>query len=338
MLMMPQTYRLFSRGGRKGFSLAPAIAIFGCDPTEAELFEATAPGFGASVRMTPEPPDGKNAALARGCLCASVGHKAPVSAQTLEALAREGVRYLSTRSVGQDHIDEAAAKRLGIVVENTNYAPDGVADYTVMMMLMAVRRTESVLMRARIGDFRLEKERGRELRDLKVGIVGAGRIGRAVIRRLRGFGCAPVVWERGQATGGTYQDLEDLLKGSDVVTLHLPLCDETRHMLDRRRLSLMKPGALLINTARGGLIDTPALVEALENGRLGGAALDVLEEEEGIFYTDCRGKTDENPWLRRLRGLPNVMISPHTAYYTGRALRDTVEQTFLHCAAFERSR
>jgi D-specific alpha-keto acid dehydrogenase len=128
--------------------------------------------------------------------------------------------------------------------------------------------------------------------------------------------------------------LGELLQQSDIVTLHTPLTAETQHLLDRRRIDWMKHGAVIVNTGRGALVDTEALVRALESGRLGGAALDVLEGEEGIFYADCRDRPIESPLLLRLHGLPNVLISPHTAYYTDHALRDTVEHSLTNCLKF----
>jgi D-specific alpha-keto acid dehydrogenase len=133
-----------------------------------------------------------------------------------------------------------------------------------------------------------------------------------------------------------YVPLGELLRRSDIVTLHTPLTPDTHHLLDRQRIERMKPGAVIVNTARGALLDTEALVSGLESGRLGGAALDVLEGEEGVFYADCSDKLVESQQLLRLHKLPNVLISPHTAYYTDHALRDTVENSITNCLKFER--
>jgi D-specific alpha-keto acid dehydrogenase len=130
--------------------------------------------------------------------------------------------------------------------------------------------------------------------------------------------------------------LDELLRLSDIVTLHTPLNADTHHLINQRRIERMKHGAFIINTGRGALLDTVALIQALDSGRLGGAALDVLEGEEGIFYADCRNKTIESKPLLRLQQLPNALISPHTAYYTDHALRDTVENSIINCLEFER--
>jgi D-specific alpha-keto acid dehydrogenase len=152
--------------------------------------------------------------------------------------------------------------------------------------------------------------------------------------RLRGFGCRTLAYDTRPQSSADYVTLGALLEQSDIVTLHTPLTAETHHLLDRHRIERMKHGAVMVNTGRGALLDTEALVSALESGRLGGAALDVLEGEEGIFYADCSDKPIESQLLLRLHALPNVLISPHTAYYTDHALRDTVEHSLTNCLAF----
>jgi D-specific alpha-keto acid dehydrogenase len=246
--------------------------------------------------------------------------------------------YISTRSAGYNHVDVNYAETVGISVETVAYSPDSVADYTLMLMLMAVRNAKSVLRRADVHDYRLNDARGKELRDLTVGVIGTGRIGGAVMDRLRGFGCRTLAYDARPKTSADYVPLGALLERSDIVTLHTPLTAETHHLLDRKRIERMKHDAVIVNTGRGALLDTRALVSALESGRLGGAALDVLEGEEGIFYADCRGKRIESRLLLRLHKLPTVLISPHTAYYTDHALRDTVETSISNCRDYESRR
>jgi D-specific alpha-keto acid dehydrogenase len=311
------------------------VTVYSCDRDEAVLFRQLAPHFGVVPTITAAAASEADITLVSGNRCISVGHKTPLTQSTLSALSRAGVRYISTRSVGYNHIDVAHAEAVGIRVGNVSYSPDAVADYTLMLMLMALRNARSILSRAEVGDYRLNDVRGKELRDLTVGVVGTGRIGTAVIARLRGFGCRVLACDSRPKAAADYVPLEELLRFSDVVTFHTPLTPETHHLLDRRRIEQMRPGAFIVNTGRGSLLDTEALVSALETGELGGAALDVLEGEEGIFYADCRDAPLENDLLRRLQKLPNVLISPHTAYHTERALRDTVENTLINCLKFE---
>ncbi len=307
------------------------ITAFGCAPVEADLVRAVAARLGVRATITHAPVSRDTVALAAGSRCISVGHRTPVTAPVLRALHATGVRHVSTRSIGVDHIDLRAAERLGIVVENVAYSPDSVADYTLMLILMGLRGASSTIRRAEVHDYRLDERPGRELRDLTVGVVGTGRIGAAVVDRLRGFGCRVLACDRRPGAAADHVSLPEVLRRSDVVTLHVPLDPATQHLLDARGIGLMKAGALLVNTGRGALVDTEALVEALERGRLGGAALDVVEGEDGVFYRDCRSEPVERPLLIRLHRLANVIITPHTAYYTDHALGDAVEGSLLGC-------
>jgi D-specific alpha-keto acid dehydrogenase len=314
------------------------ITIYGCGQDEAVLFREMAPRRGVLPTITEAAVSEANIELASGNRCISVGHKTRVTNPTVLALSRAGVEYISTRSIGYDHIDVTYAESVGVAVGNIAYSPDSVADYTLMLMLMAVRDARSILHRADAHDYRLSAVRGKELRDLTIGVVGTGRIGTAVMDRLRGFGCRILAHDHRPKTAADYVSLDELLERSDIVTLHTPLTPDTHHLLNRQRIARMKHGAFIVNTGRGPLLDTEALISALESGRLGGAALDVLEGEEGIFYADCRDKRIESDSLLRLQRMPNVLISPHTAYYTDHALRDTVENSLINCLNFDERR
>ncbi len=312
------------------------ITVYGCGQDEAVLFREMAPRLGVQPTITEAPLSEANVELAVGNRCISVGHKTQITNATLLALSQAGVEYISTRSIGCNHVDARYAVSVGITVETVVYSPDSVADFTLMLMLVAVRNAKSIVCRAAMHDYRLNAAPGRELRDLTVGIIGTGRIGTAVIDRLRGFGCRIVAYDHRPKASAEYVALDELLRQSDIVTLHTPLNDGTHHLLNRRRIKQMKRGAYIINTGRGSLVDTEALMSALESGRLGGAALDVLEGEDGIFYADCRSTAMENQWLVQLHELPNVLITPHTAYHTDHALRDAVENSMLNCLTFAR--
>jgi D-specific alpha-keto acid dehydrogenase len=313
------------------------ITVYGCEKDEADLFREMAPRFGVSPTITEAAVSDGNIDLASGNRCISVGHKARITNPTLRALSQAGITYISTRSIGYDHIDVEFAASVGISVENVAYSPDSVADYTLMLMLMAVRNAKSTISRADVHDFRLNGVRGKELRDMTVGVIGTGRIGAAVMDRLRGFGCRILAYDHRPKTSADYVPLDALLRQSDIVTLHTSLYADTYHLLNRQRIGQLKHGAFVINTGRGALLDTEALIDALERGKLGGAALDVLEGEEGVFYADCRNTPIESRQLLQLEKLPNVLITPHTAYYTEHALRDTVENSIVNCLKFDAS-
>lgn len=309
--------------------------MYGCARDETDLFRELAPRFGVQPTTTAAAMAETNINLAAGNRCVSVGHQTPVSNADLLGLRRAGVEYVSTRSIGYNHIDVTYAERIGLTVGNVSYSPDSVADFTLMSMLMTLRSAKSIIRRSDSHDYRLGAVRGKELRDLTVGVVGTGRIGTAVMNRLHGFGCRVLATDSRPTTDGPYVPLDELLRLSDMITLHTPLTPETHHLLHDRRIAQMRRGAFVINTGRGALIDTKALIAALESGQLGGAALDVLEGEEGIFYADCRHQAVANRSLAQLQELPNVIISPHTAYYTDHALRDTVQNSLTNCLKFE---
>src|SRR5258708_284083 len=219
-----------------------AITVYGCGPDEAALFREGAPRFGVVPTITGAAVSEANIELASGKRCISVGHKTPVTNSTLLALSRAGVRYVSTRSAGYNHIDVNYAQSVGIAVGNVTYSPDSVADFTLMLMLMAVRNAKSVIRRTDTHDYRLHDVRGKELRDMTVGVVGTGRIGSAVLDRLRGFGCQILAYDTRPRTSAHYVLLDELLEQSDIVTLHTPLTAATPPLLAPRRIQHVKHG------------------------------------------------------------------------------------------------
>jgi len=215
------------------------ITIYGCEQDEAGLFREMAPHFGVIPTIVEAAPSEANIQQAWGNRCISVGHKTPITCPTLLALSQAGVRYISTRSIGYNHINVEYAERLGIAVGNIAYSPDSVADYALMLMLMAVRNARSILRRADAYDYRLNQARGKELCDLTVGVVGTGRIGTAVLERLQGFGCRTLAFDTRPDACAPYVSLDELLQQSDIVTLHTPLNADTHHLLDGRRIAQM---------------------------------------------------------------------------------------------------
>jgi len=211
------------------------ITVYGCEQDEAALLQEMAPRLGVTLTITAAPVSEKTVELAQGNRCISINHKTPVTNTMLNALSQAGVAYISTRSAGYNHIDRDFAARVGITVGNVVYSPDSVADYTLMLMLMALRNTRSTVCHAEKQDFRLPAQRGKELRDMTVGIIGTGRIGRAVIDRLQGFGCRIVAYDHRPKTAAYYVPLDELLQQSDIVSLHTPLTAETWHLLDSSR-------------------------------------------------------------------------------------------------------
>ncbi len=301
---------------------------------EAEWFQKYGAQYGVELGFCPDAPTMENAQLARGYDALSI-LTSKTDAQLLRKFAELGIRMISTRTIGYDHIDIEAAARLGIGVSNIGYDIGCVADYTVMLILMAIRKVRRIIERANINDFTLRGIQGRQLHNLTVGIVGTGRIGCTVLRSLSGFGCrllAHDLRENAQAAAlAQYLPLDQLLEQADIVSLHMPLTDQNFHMIGRSAFERMKPGAVLINTARGGLVDSEALISALESGKLGGAALDVVENEFGLYYNDRKSDVLDNRELSILRGFPNVIVTPHMAFYTDKTIDDMVHYSIKSC-------
>lgn len=308
------------------------------DFDEKDAFDALCAQAGFDYVTCPDYPSVENAVLAHGCDAISI-IVCDMNAALLEALAAQGVRYICTRSIGTEHIDMAAARRLGLRVASAVYSPDSVANYAIMLMLMACRRFPYVLERARLQDFSLKGKLGSELSEMTVGVIGLGRIGKTVLAHLSGFGCRLLGYDpREDAAPGLCEQvpLETIWRECDVISLHCPATSENHYMIDAAALAAMKPGVILVNTARGTLIDTMALIDALEVGRVGAAALDVIENEYGLYYINHTGEAMANRELALLSAFPNVIVAPHTAFYTDVSIRDMARCTVEACLAFER--
>lgn len=247
----------------------------------------------------------------------------------LEKIAAHGVHVLVTRTIGTDHIDLAAAKRLGIKVGNAHYAPDSVADFTLMLMLVALRHYKAAVYQQNVNDYSLSGLEGRTLSSLAVGVVGTGAIGAAVVRRLAGFGC------RILATGhhvnpdvakvAAYVSQDELFRDSDVISFHVPATPENRNMVSAASLATMKDGVVLVNTARPDLMDVSALTEGIESGKIGALAMDVFEGEQGIYHFNRSGDILKNRDMAYLRQFPNTVLTQHMAFYTAEAVEEMVE-------------
>lgn len=253
-----------------------------------------------------------------------------VDAEIVEAANAAGCRSICTRSIGYDNIDLNAVRRAGMKSANISYSSYSVAEYAVLLMLMVLRKSRQMLRRFDSQDFRADHLEGQELHGKTVGIIGAGSIGMTVARCLSGFGCTVLASDPyprdGVADLVTFVDLDELLRRSDIITLHAALTAENYHLIDAAAIAKMKPGAIVINCARGPLVDSSALVDALVRGTLGGAGLDVLEGEEGLFFRDCSAGPIDHREFAQLRSLPNVVMSSHLAYLTREVVEQTVER------------
>ena len=208
-------------------------------------------------------------------------------------------------------------------------------DFMVMLMGQSIRKMKRIMQREEINDFSLPGIQGRELPNFTVGVLGTGRIGRAVIRDLSGFGCKIYAYDKYENDAvkeqAQYADLDTIYRECDLITLHMPLLDDNFHLIDGDAIAKMKDGVVIVNTARGGLIDTKALIEGIESGKIGAAGLDVIEDEFGMYYYDRKSDILSKRDLYSLRGLPNVIVTPHMAFYTDQAVSDMVKNSILSC-------
>jgi D-lactate dehydrogenase len=281
----------------------------------------------------------KTALLAAGseAICAFVNDV--LDRATLTALHGSGVRLIALRCAGFNNVDLAAAQELGLTVTRVpDYSPYAVAEHAVALLLALNRKLPRAYNRVRESNFSLEGLVGFDLHGKTVGVVGTGKIGAVFAKIMSGFGCRLLAFDAFPRTDlpVTYVDAAQLLAESDVISLHVPLLPETRYFLNATTIARLKPGAFIINTSRGALIETQALLDALKCGHLGGAALDVYEEEAGIFFHDLSGKVLQDDVLARLISLPNVLITSHQAFLTHEALANIAATTLETASAFER--
>ena len=304
---------------------------------ELEFCKKYSEEYNIDFVYTTEYPNEENAALAKGCDAISAT-PCDMSAKMVEIFNNYGVKYITCRSIGYDHVDLAKAKELGMRVSNVCYPSEGVADYAIMLMLMCLRNFSHVLKRSELQDYTLKGKIGHSMTTRTVGIIGMGRIGSTVAKQLQGFGCKILAYDPyiNEEMKGIveYVDLDTLYANSDIITLHTNATEENYHMICKESIAKMKDGVIIINTSRGKLINSKELITEILNGKVGAVALDVLENENGLYYCNNIGKVMDNMELAILRSLPNVILSPHTAFYTYENIADMVKGCYEAVAAF----
>ncbi len=316
------------------------IAVFSSRTYDRQSFLEVAANSDHELTFLEPRLDRQTVALAEGfdAVCIFVNDTA--DAEVISALAAGGTRLLTLRSAGFNHVDLAAAEANGITVARVPaYSPYAVAEHTVALMLAVERRLHRAYNRVREGNFSLEGLLGFDLRNKRVGIIGTGRIGEIVARILRGFGCSLRAYDvvkndNVRDYGVRYVDLDTLLEECDVITLHCPLTPQTHHLIDAEAIARMKPGVMLVNTSRGALIDTRAVIDGLKDGKIGNLALDVYEEEGDLFFEDLSDHVIQDDVFSRLLTFPNVFITAHQAFFTEEALRNIAETTLANVTAF----
>lgn len=318
------------------------VAFYDTKPYDHEYFGARSAAAGVEPRFHEFRLDASNAASAAGCRVVCVFVNDRLDRTCLEVLKALGVELIALRCAGFNNVDLAAAKELGLrAVRVPAYSPYAVAEHAVALLLALNRKIHRAYNRVRELNFSLGGLVGFDLHGKTVGILGTGKIGRIAAQIFRGFGCEVLAYdpfpqeEWAQQNGIRYAALDELLGRSDVISLHMPLTPETDHLIDATSIAKMKEGVYLVNTSRGKLVDTAAVIQALKTGRLGGVALDVYEEEEGVFFEDHSAKVLQDDVLSRLLTFPNVLITSHQAFLTKEALTAIAEVTLDSIRRFE---
>nr|NUR37316.1 2-hydroxyacid dehydrogenase [Sphingomonas sp.] len=282
-------------------------------------------------------------ALAKGSSAVCLFASDSANAATIMAFAHMGVRLIALRSAGFNNVDLSAAHAHGIAVARVPaYSPHAVAEHTFALILSLVRKVHRAYVRVREGNFSLDGLMGFDLFGKTVGVIGAGNIGSVVAKIATGFGCEvlaydPVRRPECECIGVQYIGLPELFERSDVVTLHCPLNESTRHLIDGSALARMKPGALLINTSRGAVVDTKAVIHALKRRQLGGLAIDVYEEEDALFFEDRSDQAIIDDQFARLLTFPNVLVTGHQGFFTVEGLTNIAATTIANLDAFEQT-
>lgn len=315
------------------------ILAFGVTADERPLLEQAFAGQ-HEVRCLDVFMSEDTAPIAAGYEIVSSSVNADLNGRVLRTLAAGGTKLIAQRSTGFNNIDLDEARRLGMTVSRvSSYSPYSVAEFAWALAMAVNRRIVRASNRTRDFDFRLNGLMGRDLRGRTVGVLGTGRIGEAFTRIAHGFGMNLLGWDAARnpacaELGMTYVDKDELLASSDLVSLHVPLLESTHHLIDAAALRLMRDDAILVNSSRGGLIDTDALVAELRAGRFTGVGLDVYEAEAGVFFLDKSLEAVEDDTLARLVTFPNVVVTSHQAYYTSDAVGQIIDTTVANVADY----
>lgn len=318
------------------------VAAFSTKPYDREFLEQAARHAGIEWRWFESRLDADTARLAEGATAVNCFVNDDLGADVLERLHALGVRLVTLRCAGFNQVDLPTAARLGLpVVRVPEYSPHAVAEHAVGLVLVLDRKLHKAYNRVREGNFSLDGLLGFDLHGRTVGIIGTGKIGRCFAEIMLGFGCRVLAHDPRPdaalaARGVAFVQLDDLLTASDIVSLHCPLTPTTHHLIDAVRIARMKPGVMLVNTSRGGLVDTRAVIAALKTGRIGTLGLDVYEEEADLFFEDKSNAIIDDDVFSRLLTFPNVVVTAHQAFFTRNALEAIAAQTVRNLVHFER--
>jgi len=329
---------------RRANEAVTRIAVFSTRQYDREFLTAANERLGHELVFYEPRLTADTAPLAAGFPAVSAFVNDALDAAALTVLAEGGTTLIALRSAGFNNVDLAAAAALGLrVVRVPAYSPHAVAEHTVTLILALNRKIHRAYQRVRDGNFSLDGLLGFDLSSRTVGVIGTGIIGATTAGILHGFGCDllaadPYPSERVRALGARYVDLPELFGAADIITLHCPLLPETTHLIDRNAIAQMKRGVMLVNTSRGGLVDSRAVIAGLKSGRIGALGLDVYEEETDLFSRDLSGQIIQDDVFSRLLTFPNVIVTAHQGYFTAEALHEIATTTLRNVTEFEEGR
>lgn len=313
------------------------IAFYSTKPYDRIWFEPMGKDYGFDIHFIEMPCNEDTVFLAKGydAICIFVNDY--VNAQMIDRLYEMKVKAILLRSAGFNHVDVKAAEDKITILRVPSYSPEAVAEFAMAMLLTVNRYTHKAYTRTRDFNMNINGFMGKNMFHKVAGVIGTGKIGQAMIRIFNGFSMHVIAYDPypNPKLDVEYVELEELLKQSDFISLHCPLTQQTHHMIDRKAIDSMKQGVYLVNTSRGALIDTEAVIDGLISRRIGGLGLDVYEEEEGVFYEDRSNEimTDEN--LARLTTFPNVLITSHMGFFTKEAMQAIAQVTMENAYALE---
>lgn len=320
------------------------VGVFSTKRWVKEMFTEKNAAYGFKLQFLEARLTDETVSLAAGFDAVCVFVNDVVDANVLRQLHAGGTRLIALRCAGFNNVDIREAHKLGICVTRVPaYSPYAVAEHALALILALNRKIYRAAMRVRDGNFALDGLLGFDMRGKTVGVVGTGKIGKVVVDILNGFGCRILASDKFPdpklvAKGVTYVPLDELYAQSDIVTLHCPLTHESHHMINAETVAKMKTGVMIINTSRGPLIDTAAVIEGLKSGKIGYLGLDVYEEESDLFFEDLSGQVIQDDIFSRLQTFPNVLVTGHQAFFTREAIENIVDTTLSNVAAFAENR
>ncbi len=320
------------------------VAVYSTKRYDREFLDAANRAHGHTLHYFESPLALDTVSLAADCEVACIFVNDVADAAVLEALSARHTRLVTLRCTGYNNVDLKAALSLGLKVARvTTYSPFSVAEHAVALLLTLNRKIHRAYNRTRDGNFELDGLMGFDLHGRTVGVVGTGKIGRVFAQIMRGFGCEVLGFDKFpnpefESMGGRYVTPAEIAERAHIISLHCPLTPETHHIINATTLAKVKPGLILINTSRGGLVDTEAAIQALKSGQLGGLGLDVYEQEADIFFQDLSGEIIPDDTIQRLVSFPNVLVTGHQAFFTREAIGTICETTLQNITDFAAGR